>query len=92
MSLRQTTYRYLLFPTLIGTGAYTYATTLGSLSIAGGVCAMMVGTAVGALNLQRPQYAGEVATLCLLSGPRCCPMGLIVKRVIDVRINTFPRL
>ena len=36
-------------PTLIGTGAYTYATTLGSLSIAGGVLsAMMVGTAISA--------------------------------------------
>ena len=36
-------------PTLIGTGAYTYATTLGSLTIAGGVLsAMMVGTAISA--------------------------------------------
>ena len=36
-------------PTLIGTGAYTYATTLGSLSIAGGVLsAMMVATAISA--------------------------------------------
>ena len=36
-------------PTLIGTGAYTYATTLGSLPVAGGVLsAMMIGTAISA--------------------------------------------
>jgi hypothetical protein len=36
-------------PTLVGTGAYTWATTMGSLAVAGGVLSMMmVGTAITA--------------------------------------------
>ena len=45
-------------PTVLGTGAYTYATTLGSLTIAGGVLsAMMVATAIAARLIYRERLS-----------------------------------
>ncbi|TVR46656.1 MAG: DMT family transporter [Planctomycetota bacterium] len=57
-------------PTMIGTGAYTYATTLGSITVAGGVLsAMMVATAIFARlifrELLRPSQWMAIAATCL---------------------------
>lgn len=56
-------------PTMIGTGAYTYATTLGSITVAGGVLsAMMVATAIFARiifrELLRPSQWLAIAATC----------------------------
>jgi drug/metabolite transporter (DMT)-like permease len=56
-------------PTLVGTGAYTWATTLGSLSIASGVLStMMVGTAIYAWAFYRerlrPAQWATMAAIC----------------------------
>ncbi|TVR10727.1 MAG: DMT family transporter [Planctomycetota bacterium] len=56
-------------PTVIGTGAYTYATTLGSITVAGGVLsAMMVATAIFARilfrEMLRPSQWMAIAATC----------------------------
>lgn len=59
-------------PTFIGTGAYTWATTMGSLAVAGGVLSMMmVGTAITARllygeRLRPAQWWAIVATCAAL--------------------------